>query len=64
MKLLLENNRAVGMEDQGLKENFPGCFLAQTCPTSPELCYPCLPRQQVGGHCRETFGMKIKISIL
>lgn len=64
MKLLLENNRAVGMENQGLIEIFPGCFLAQTHPTYLALCYPCLPRQQVGGHCWETFGMKIKISIL
>ena len=73
-KLLLENYRARGPADQGLREIFPGCFLdaalslLDTCvsyfPAALLSMFNRLLRQRVGGHSRETFGMEMKNSII
>lgn len=73
-KLLLENYRARGPADQGLREIFPGCFL-DAALSLLDTCVPYFPaallsifnrllRQRVGGHSWETFGMEMKNLII
>lgn len=70
--LLLENNRAGGITDQGLRKIFPGCFLAARSVLDTGVSYFSaallfmfnrLLRQRGRGYSQETFGMEIKISI-